>query len=139
MRCNLLASPTWKRAFLLTWLVQPSTSNAEAADALRLWDRCSQLTKQLRCCWDMKEMFNTKPSTEMNLQSPEQQVLNTPPAKIDVSIVDHFTFPTRKNSHQNFTGVKFHHDAVSRWLLGTTETSVKSIPVISCEHLHHLV
>lgn len=120
--------------------VQPSTSTAEAADALRLWDRCSQLTTQLRCCWDVKEMFNAKLSTEMNLWNLEQQVLNVPPDQTDVNIIDHFTFPTRtKGQRQNFTGVKFHHEAVSRWLLGTTETSVKSVMVMSCEHLHHLM
>ena len=84
--------------------VQPSTSNAEAADALRLWDRCSQLTKQLRCCWDVKEMFNTKLSTEMNLQRPEQQVLSVPLDKIDVSIIDHFTFRTRRGSARILQG-----------------------------------
>lgn len=35
-----------------------------------------QLTKKLSCCWDVKEMFNTKLSTEVNLRSPEWQVLN---------------------------------------------------------------
>lgn len=116
--------------------VQPSTSNAEAADALRLRDRCSQLTKQLHCCWYVKEMFNTKLSTEMYLQSLEQQVLSVPLDKTDVSIIDRFTFATRKKGQrQNFTGLKFHHDAVSRRLLGTTETSVKNVPVISSGHL----
>lgn len=73
-------------ADVAVWL---SASNAEAADTLRLRDRCSQLTKQLCCCWNVREMFNTKLSTEMNLRSPEWQVLNVPLDKIDVSITDH--------------------------------------------------
>lgn len=73
---------------------------------------------------------------KMNLQNTEQQVLNMSPDKI----IDHFTFPTMKNGQrQNFTGIGFHRAAVSRWLLGATETSVKSVPVFSCERLHHLM
>ncbi|OPJ89407.1 hypothetical protein AV530_003639 [Patagioenas fasciata monilis] len=57
-------------------------------------------------------------------------------------IINRFTFPTiKKGQRQNFTGIRFHRDAVSKWPLGTTETSVVSqsslvnICIIGCELL----
>lgn len=69
----------------------------------------------------VKEMFNTKLSREVNLYSPELQVLKQTPDQRDPNFIDHFTVPTR----QNFTEFKFHYDVERSWLLGTTEISVK--------------
>lgn len=81
IRCNLLARPTRKRAFLLTLFTQ------EATDTLRLWDRCRQLTKQLPCCWDVKEILNTKlsrgRSAESRTAGPERAAGHTDGSSID--------------------------------------------------------
>lgn len=83
-------------------------------EALR---QMQQLTKKLCHCWDVKEVFNTKLSTEISLHSPEWQTLD----QRDISFINHFTVPTR----QKFTEVQFHHGVESSWLLGTTEICIK--------------
>lgn len=114
--------------------VQPSSGNVEDTDTLRLWDRCSSWLNNSAAVGMWRRCL-TQNWEEMNLHSPEWQVPNKTPDQRGITFIDHFTVPTR----QNFTEFKFYHDVESSWLLGTTEISVKSVPVISCEHVHHLM